>query len=135
MIWAIDFENKGVKMSQQKKKKEKWRLRLTGPYHPLQKQPLEVFHEKGVLKNFSNFTGKHLCRSLFLAKLQAFGWFPVNAHRASLVSASAKLLLRWIWLKWPINILEWRHGRFFIVSIKIIQYRNPVFLLLNFIIN
>ena len=27
--------------------------------------------KKGVLKNFVNFTGKHLCGSLFLIKLQA----------------------------------------------------------------
>ena len=27
--------------------------------------------QKGVLKNFANFTGKYLCWSLFLAKLQA----------------------------------------------------------------
>ena len=26
----------------------------------------------GALKNFANFTGKHLCWSLFLIKLQAF---------------------------------------------------------------
>ena len=31
-----------------------------------QKQPLEVSMKKGVLKNFANFTGKHLCRSLLL---------------------------------------------------------------------
>ena len=29
-----------------------------------QKQPTKVFYKKGVLKNFE-FTGKHLCRSLF----------------------------------------------------------------------
>ena len=28
--------------------------------------------KKGVLKNFANFTGKHLCWSLFLIKFQAF---------------------------------------------------------------
>ena len=28
--------------------------------------------KKGVFKNFPNFTGKHLCQSLFLIKLQAF---------------------------------------------------------------
>ena len=38
----------------------------------VQKQPPVVFCKKGVLKNFSNFTGKHLCRSLFLIKLDAF---------------------------------------------------------------
>ena len=32
-----------------------------------------VFSEKGVLKNFAKLTGKHLCWSLFLMKLQASG--------------------------------------------------------------
>ena len=31
--------------------------------------------KKGVLKTFANLTGKHLCWSLFLIKLQAFGLF------------------------------------------------------------
>ena len=31
----------------------------------------DVFCEKGVLGNFAKFTGKHLCQSLFLMKLQA----------------------------------------------------------------
>ena len=31
---------------------------------------LQMFFKKGVLKNFANFIGKHLCRSLFLLKLQ-----------------------------------------------------------------
>ena len=30
----------------------------------------EVFCKKGVLRNFTKFTGKHLCQSLFLKKLQ-----------------------------------------------------------------
>ena len=33
----------------------------------------EVFCKKGVLKNLTKFTGKHLCQSLFLIKLQACG--------------------------------------------------------------
>ena len=37
-----------------------------------QKQPPEVFFKKSVLKNFSIFTGKHLCCSLFLIKMQAW---------------------------------------------------------------
>ena len=37
-----------------------------------QTQPLAVFYEKGVLKNFAMFSGKHLGRSLFLIKLQVF---------------------------------------------------------------
>ena len=41
-----------------------------------QKQPLEIFCEKSVLKNFSKFTGKHLCQqSLFLIKLQTSPFF------------------------------------------------------------
>ena len=35
------------------------------------KQPPEVFYKKSVLKNVLIFTGKHLCWSLFLIKLQA----------------------------------------------------------------
>ena len=31
----------------------------------------EVFCKKGVLRNFSKFTGKHLCQSLFLNKVAA----------------------------------------------------------------
>ena len=31
----------------------------------------QMFFKIGVLKNFANFTGKHLCWSLFLIKLQA----------------------------------------------------------------
>ena len=34
-----------------------------------QKQPLAVFHEKSVPKDFSKFTGKHLCCSLFFSKV------------------------------------------------------------------
>ena len=51
------------------------------------KQPLEVFCERGVLRNFKKFTGK-TCASLFFKKLQAspnfikkrlWHWrFPVN---------------------------------------------------------
>ena len=37
----------------------------------MEKQPLEAFCKKGVLRNFSKFTGKHLSQSLFLIKLQA----------------------------------------------------------------
>ena len=36
-----------------------------------QKQPPEVFYQKGVFKNFVNFTGKQLCWSFFLINLQA----------------------------------------------------------------
>ena len=35
-------------------------------------QPREAFYKKAVLKNFSIFTGKYLCWSLFLTKLQLY---------------------------------------------------------------
>ena len=44
-----------------------------GDIRSCQKQPPEVFCKKGVLRNFAKFTGKHLCQSLFLIKLQAGG--------------------------------------------------------------
>ena len=34
-------------------------------------QPTEVFCKKGILRNFTKFTVKRLCQSLFLIKLQA----------------------------------------------------------------
>ena len=34
-----------------------------------QKQPPEVFRKKDVLRNFTKFTGKHLCQSLFFNKV------------------------------------------------------------------
>ena len=39
----------------------------------LQKQPPEVFYEKGVLRNFAKFEGKHLCQSLFSNKVAGRG--------------------------------------------------------------
>ena len=41
----------------------------------------EVFCKKGILRNFAKFTGKHLCRSLFLNKvagLRQWCCLPVN---------------------------------------------------------
>ena len=35
----------------------------------VKKQPPEVFCKNSVLKNFTNFTGKHLCWSLFFNKV------------------------------------------------------------------
>ena len=37
----------------------------------IQKQPPEVLYKKGVLRNFTKFTGKHLYQSLFFNELQA----------------------------------------------------------------
>ena len=39
----------------------------------VQEQPSEVFYVKRCFRNFTKFTGKHLCQSIFLIKLQASG--------------------------------------------------------------
>ena len=52
----------------------------------MQKQPLEVFCEKNVFKNFAIFTGKHLCWSLFfnfIKKKLQHECFPVNIVKFS----------------------------------------------------
>ena len=38
----------------------------------MQKQRVEGFFKKGVMRNFAKFTRKHLCRNLFLIKLNSF---------------------------------------------------------------
>ena len=45
----------------------------------------KVFCKKGVLRNFTKFTGKHLCLSLFLNKVAGKNIF---FHRTSLMAAS-----------------------------------------------
>ena len=50
-----------------------WNSGLPWDFLTFQKQPTEVFWKKCVLENFLKFAGKHLCQSLFLIKLQAWG--------------------------------------------------------------
>ena len=47
-------------------------FRFTGSANSEQKQPRKVLCRKGILENFTSFTGKHPCLSLFLIKLQVF---------------------------------------------------------------
>ena len=49
-----------------------WKFNFDTPAKLYRSRP-EVFCKKSVLKNFTKFTGKHLCLSLFLTKLQASG--------------------------------------------------------------
>ena len=65
-----------------------------------QKQPLEVSHKKGVLRNFTKFTGKHLCQSLFFNKVA--GLRP------------ATLLKKWLWYRcFPVNFVKFPRTPFF----------------------
>ena len=47
---------------------------------PYRSSHLEVFCKKGVLRNFTKFTGKHLCQSLIFNKVAGLRHrcFPVN---------------------------------------------------------
>ena len=40
------------------------------PYDVFRSSHPEVFCKKGVLRNFANFAGKHLCQSLFFNKIE-----------------------------------------------------------------
>ena len=57
--------------------------------------------KKGVLENFANFTGNHLCWSLILTKLQALRCFPVKfaiiLRTSILKNICERLLLYFIW--------------------------------------
>ena len=63
-----------------------------------QKQPLQLFYEKGVLRNVVNFTGKHLYRSLALIELQAkrfkYRCFPVEFTKYLKTEVYQRLLLK-----------------------------------------
>ena len=54
-----------------------------------QKQSPEVFYEKGVLTNFSKFTGKHLCQSHFFKRF----YFPKFVRPLFLQNTFGRLLL------------------------------------------
>ena len=74
------------------------------------KQPYKSSHQrcsvkKGVLRNFAKFTGKHLCQSLFLLKLQANRTF---CYRTSPVAASKILGISIEILSFPFQILRFR---------------------------
>ena len=54
---------------------------------------VEVFCKKGVLKDFVNFIGKHLCWSLFLIKLQAWHLFWRTSANDCFCTALAPLIV------------------------------------------
>ena len=44
----------------------------------VKKQPPEVFCEKGALRNFTKFTGKHLCQNLFFNKVAGHKFHKIH---------------------------------------------------------
>ena len=74
----------------------------------------QMFFKMGILKNLANFTGKHLCWSLFLIKLQAFqacNFIKKRLQHRCFPMKFAKFIrtpflkehLRWLLLKLPKN--------------------------------
>ena len=71
---------------------------------------------KGVLKNFENFTGKHLRWSLFLINMQVFSRFPVKfaiilrtpVFKKSCERPPLKLLMTYLFLSAYIDVF-WIH--------------------------
>ena len=64
----------------------------------IQNQPLEVFEKKVFLKNFTKFTGKHLCRNSFLIKLQTWGkWVTIQSSERK--------------LRWNLHNWLWRNSK------------------------
>ena len=54
-------------------------LEFNGEHKTRSSRP-EVFCKKGVLRNVTKFTGKHLCQSLFFNKLQTQGLQPYSTR-------------------------------------------------------
>ena len=84
-----------------------------------QKQSLEVFYKKSVLKNFSKFTGKHLSPAAFLKETLWYKCFHVNAKNflrtPFLQNTSRRLLL---------SFVNWSSFLWFCLSILIEQYNS-----------
>ena len=60
----------------------------------MQNQPRELFYKKGVLRNFTKFTGKHLCQSLFFNKVaQVFSREFCEISKNSFFTEPRRLLL------------------------------------------
>ena len=55
---------------------------------------LQIFLEIGILKSFVNFTGKHLCWSVFLKNLQAEGLQPCKKTPTQLFSCEVSKIFK-----------------------------------------
>ena len=79
-------------------------LTLIGLVDKQEKQPLEVFCKKGVLRNLAKFTGKHFCQGLFFNKVAGLkkrlrcSCFPVNFTKFLRIPTATSLKKR-LWLR------------------------------------
>ena len=101
-----DIENFGFSDTSKQKKKRFQPLAifakssiLGGTGCRVQKQPQRCSMKKGVLRNFTKFTGKHLCQSLFFNKVA--------------VLRPANLLKKGLWQScFPVNFAKFRRTHF-----------------------
>ena len=89
-----------------------------------QKQPLKLFCKKGVLRNFANFTGKHLCWSLFLIELQTFKLAALFKRDSN---TDFSLILKTRFVLKIFKLLPWLFGhvkalRWLAIKIKLVFY-------------
>ena len=80
----------------------------------------EVFHKKGVLRNFAKFTGKHLSQSLFLNKFA--GLIPSlknTCQRLLLHCTDTTLLKKRLWHRcFPVNFAKFLRTPFFTEQLR-----------------
>ena len=78
-------------------------------YPDIQKHPSELFCKKGVLRNFTKYTWKHLCQSLFFNKvagLMASGHSEVKQEMSKILLT--QLMFQSIDLQWLPSVW-WEH--------------------------
>ena len=75
----------------------------------------EVYYKKDVLKNFEKLTGKHLCQSPFLKKLQTLAFKNIFFYRTPLVAAS--VLWQTIREQLPLVPLEGKTKHFYLITV------------------
>ena len=91
-----------------------WSLHCTIIFKTGRSSRPEVFCKKDFLKNFTKFTGKHLCQSLFFYKV------------AGLMAAT--LLKTRLWHKWfPVNFVKFLRTPFYIEHLWwLLLNRRPI---------
>ena len=119
---------------------------------------MQIFLKIGILKSFTNFTGKHLCWSLFLKNLQAEGLqlhikriqhrcFPVKfakflrtpfSFRTPSETASASPVAASVFFKVLFNsyfaTLLWRTNNFFFSTLRL-MYKKTNSFVYKFVVN
>ena len=71
----------------------------------------EVFFQKGVLRNFAKFTGKHLCQSLFFNKVAGLKAMAQTLRETGTGETLAQVTKR-LWQGFPVNFVKFLRAPF-----------------------